>query len=86
MVASFNFLLPSAVDDKPLPVDVMTDYILEPGANYVRVETTLQNTSGGTLHTFFGEFINGSGQIELFQSGYGFGEPLVTTRLPDEPV
>ena len=85
VVASFGFLLPAAVDDKPLPVDVMTDYILEPGANYVRVETTLQNTSAGTLHTFFGEFINGSGQIELFQSGYGFGEPLVTTACPTSP-
>ena len=71
-----------AADDKDLPVTITTDYILEPGANYVRVETTVQNTSAAGIDIFFGEYINGSGQLELFQSGYGFGEPLVTTACP----
>src|SRR4029453_18742758 len=26
--------------------------------------------------------MNGSGQVDLFQPGYGFGEPLVTTPCP----
>ena len=32
------------------------------------------------LDIFFGEYLNGSGQVELFQPGYGFGEPLVDRR------
>ena len=44
-----------------------------PATNYVRVETTVQNTGGALLKIFFGEYINGSGQIEMFQPGYGFG-------------
>lgn len=79
VIADFGFLLPPTVDDFDIPVTVQTDYILDPGASYVRVETTVLNTDPSALTIFFGEFLNGSGQIELFQSGYGFGEPLVTS-------
>ncbi len=77
VVAGFGFPLPPSANDTDIPVTITTDYILEPGTNYVRVETTVQNTSGAALPIFFGEYIGGSGQIELFQPGYGFGEPLV---------
>jgi hypothetical protein len=79
VIADFGFMLPPTVDDFDIPVTVQTDYILEPGSSLVRVETTVLNTDASSLDIFFGEFINGSGQIELFQSGYGFGEPLVTS-------
>jgi hypothetical protein len=82
VVAGFGFLLPASANDNNIPVTITTDYILEPGANYVRVETTVQNLGGSTLNIFFGEFINGSGQVEFFQPGYGFGEPLVTAGCP----
>jgi hypothetical protein len=82
-VASFGFSLPDSADDVDLPVTVTTDYILDPGANYVRVETTVHNTGASPIDIFFGEYIGGSGQVELFQTGYGFGEPLVTTACPD---
>jgi hypothetical protein len=86
VVASFNFLLPPSADDFDIPVTVTTDYILDPGANYVRVETTVHNTSASGIDIFFGEYIGGSGQLEMFQTSYGFGEPLVTTRCPaDQP-
>jgi hypothetical protein len=88
-VASFNiFTLPDTADDTDIPVTVTTDYILEPGTNYVRVETTVQNTALGPdpLEIFFGEYINGSGEVEMFQSGYGFGEPLVAARCPITPI
>ena len=42
----------------------------------------LVNTSAGAINTFFGEYINGSGEIELFQRAYGFGEPLITDPCP----
>ena len=78
-VAGFGFPLPASADDTDLPVAVTTDYILEPGTNYVRVETTVHNLGALPLSIFFGEYIGGSGQIEMFQPGYGFGEPLVST-------
>jgi len=81
VLAGFNLPFPMSANDVDLPVEVMTDYILEPGRNWVRVETTVQHLSnGGQLKIFFGDFINGSGELGLFQPGYGFGEPLVTTR------
>ncbi len=82
VVSSFGFDMPSALDDTDLPVEFSTDYILDPGKNWVRVETTVTNTGGTVVSTYFGEFLNGSGQIDLFQPGYGFGETLVTTACP----
>lgn len=79
VIAQFNLLLPPTVDDFDIPVTVHTDYILEPGADHVRVETTVLNTDPAPLSIFFGEFLNGSGQVELFQTGYGFGEPLISS-------
>jgi len=82
VVADFGFPFPAAANDTDLPVEIQTDYILEPGRNWVRVETTVQNVSGAPFSIFFGEYLGGSGQIETFQSGYGFGEPLVGTTCP----
>lgn len=82
VVASFGFPFPAAANDTDLPVDVVTDYILEPGRNWVRVETTVTNQGATPLSIFFGEFLNGSGQVQQFQGAYGFGEPLVTQACP----
>jgi hypothetical protein len=82
VVASFGLTFPPAADDTDLPVEISTDYILEPGENWVRVETSIHNTGGSVLEIFYGEFLNGSGNINLFQPGYGFGETLVTSRCP----
>jgi len=82
VVASFGFPFPAAANDTDLPVDVVTDYILEPGRNWVRVETTVKNQGATPLSIFFGEFLNGSGQVQQFQGAYGFGEPLVTQACP----
>lgn len=82
VVASFGFPLPPSANDNNIPVSVTTDYILEPGKNYVRVETTVQNLGASAFNIFFGEYINASGQLEMFQPGYGFGEPLLGTRCP----
>jgi hypothetical protein len=81
-VAGLGFPFPASADDRDLPVEIQTDYILKPGVNYVRVETTVQNIGGTQLKIFFGEFLGGSGKIATFQPAYGFGEPLVTIRCP----
>ncbi len=83
LVAGFGFPPLASTDDVDLPLEVSTDYILAPGKNYVRVETTLQNTDNANdLDIFFGEIFNGSGQLELFHPGYGFGEFTASTACP----
>ncbi len=79
VVAGLGFAFPATADDRDIPVDVQTDYTLAPGAAYVRMDTTVTNTGVAPLDIFFGDYLNGSGQVELFQPTYGFGEPLVTT-------
>ena len=82
VVADFGFAFPASANDNDLPVEIQTDYILEPGRNWVRVETTVKNTGAAPFSVFFGEYIGGSGQVETFQAGYGFGEPLVGASCP----
>src|SRR5512139_574703 len=82
VIAGYGYAFPASADDRDLPVEIVTDYILEPGRNYVRVETAVHNTGSTQLSIYFGEFINASGQVMEFQPGYGFGEPTVTTRCP----
>jgi hypothetical protein len=79
-VAGLGFLLDPFTDDNDLPIEIMTDYILRPGRSYVQVETTIQNIGGSGYSIFFGDLINGSGEVTQFQPAYGFGEPLVTVR------
>ncbi|MEW6272506.1 MAG: hypothetical protein AB1689_24780 [Thermodesulfobacteriota bacterium] len=86
VVADFGFPFPVSANDNDLPVEVVTDYVLEPGRNWVRVDTTVQNVGGAPFSIFFGEYIGGSGQIETFQPGYGFGEPLVGASCPASAV
>jgi len=82
VVASFGFLLPAATNDTDLTITITTDYILAPGKNWVEVKTTVENTGMSGFSMFFGEYINGSGQVELFQPGIGFGEATVTSACP----
>src|SRR5262245_19976721 len=81
-VAGLGFNLPASADDQDLPVEVATDYILEPDVNFVRVETTVTNIGATGYPIFLGEFLNGSGQVNLFQPVNGFGGPLVTAPCP----
>lgn len=79
-VADFGFPFPAAFDDTDLPIEVTTDYILAPNDPFVQVETTVRNTDpSDTIDTFITDLLSGSGQLEFFQPGYGFGEPLVTS-------
>jgi hypothetical protein len=78
IVTDAGFVFPASIDDRDLPLEVQTDYVLEPGASAVRIETMLRNTAAAPIDLYFGDIMNGSGQVELFQETYGFGEPLVT--------
>ncbi len=80
-VASLGFSLPAQIDDTDLPIEVQTDYILAPGATYVQMKTTVVNL-GAARNIYFGEYLNGSGQLFLFQPVNGYGGPLVTSPCP----
>ncbi|MCW5890788.1 MAG: CehA/McbA family metallohydrolase [bacterium] len=82
VVADFGFPFPAAANDTDLPVEIVTDYVLEPGRNWVRVETTVHNTGASPLSIYFGEYLNGSGHSRQFQGAYGFGSPTITLRCP----
>ncbi len=82
-VNDFGFPFPASADDTDLPVDIVTDYTLQPGHNYVGVKTTVTNTSGAAIDIFLGGYIAATGQVETFQPGYGLGEPLVGASCPE---
>jgi len=78
-VAGFGFPFPAAFDDANLlDFTCTTDYSIGLKDRYVTVDTTFTNTGATQISTFMTEFMNGSGQLETFLPGYGFGEPLVT--------
>jgi hypothetical protein len=85
VVTGMGLPFPATADDQDLPIDVQTDYTLEAGKPYVRIDTTITNNDPGPndLSIFFGDIINGSGQVELFTPSYAFGEPLITDVCPN---
>ena len=77
-IRDMGFMYPDSADDVDLPITVATDYTLEPDASHITMATRLINESDSALDIYMVEYLNGSGEVELFQYGYGFGEPLVT--------
>ncbi len=77
-IRDLGFMFPDSADDVDLPVTIITDYTLAPGARAVRMDTRLVNDSDSALDIYLVEYLNGSGEVEMFQHGYGFGEPLIT--------
>ncbi len=84
-VANFGFPFPPDLDDTDQPVTFTTDYILEPGENALRMETTVTNIGGVALDFFLGDFLSPLAQ-EPFNAGYGIGEPFVTTNACDPSI
>jgi len=73
-------------DLKSLSWDVVTDYTLEPGKNYVRIDTTFTNTGGEDAKFPVGQFINGSGQNSVLVPGVGFTPDLMTQVGTNTPA
>lgn len=82
-IRDMGFTFPESADDVDLPVEVQTDYTLETGKRYVRIDTTIANLGPAPLSIYYAEYVNGSGQIEMWRPAYGFGEPLATTSCPN---
>jgi len=66
------FGLPAANDDTDLPVDVVTEYSLAPGDNFVTVTTTVHNQTATALQVPIGDMVNCAGDREEFQPGLGY--------------
>ena len=74
--------VPASADDVDIPVELVTEFSLAPGANSVKIETFIKNTGHDTLGVYIGDYLIGAGgETELFVPGAGFGEPLVRMSI-----
>lgn len=78
---------PFAIFDlQQMDVNVTTDYRLDPGSNYVTITTTLRNTGATDVSMPVGDFVNGSGQLQLLIPGLGFAPALIKQLPGDTPA
>jgi hypothetical protein len=73
-------------DLKGVSREVVTDYILEPGKNYVKIETTYMNDGDGEARMPVGQFLNGSGEVSTLVPGVGFSPDLMTQVGTNTPA
>jgi hypothetical protein len=78
VVEAAGFTFPASADDKDYDVEGCTDYILAPGAAYLKMVTTMVSEEPTDVGLFVGDFINASGEVEMWGSapGTGIGEQL----------
>ncbi len=78
VVEAAGFTFPAAANDVDYDVEGCTDYILEPGAAYLKMVTTMVNNAATDVGLYVGDFINASGEVELWgsTSAGGIGEQL----------
>ncbi|HPW44774.1 MAG TPA: CehA/McbA family metallohydrolase [bacterium] len=96
-VAGQRISFPNRFDDRRNPFniyedlrkisrEVVTDFILEPGKNYVRIEMTFRNDGDRDVKLPIGQFINDSGQISMLIPGVGFTPDLMTQLGSNTPA
>ena len=79
---SIPLSVPSSADDMDIPVEIVVDYTLNPGDNYVEIKTSVKNIGSGLQGLYFGDYIVGAaGELNQFVPGIGFGEPLARLNL-----
>ncbi len=78
---------PFAIYDlQQIDIHVSTTYELDPGSNYVKITTTLRNTGPTDVKMPVGDFVNGSGQVQLLIPGLGFAPDLIKQLPGDTPA
>lgn len=70
-------------DMKGLDHEIVTDYILADGTNYVRIDTTLKNNGDDPVSIPVGDVVNGSGELHFLIPGVGFSPDLMTQAGAD---
>ncbi|MBI4223663.1 MAG: carboxypeptidase regulatory-like domain-containing protein, partial [Deltaproteobacteria bacterium] len=68
---------------RDLPAEVVTEYRLDPGKNYVQIDTTFTNPSDHPISFPVGDFLAGSGALNLLIPGIGFA-PEPTQQLGNQ--
>jgi len=66
--------------------EVITDYTLSPGDNYVRMTTTYVNNGSEDTYLPLGQFLNGTGQLSMLIPGQGFTPDLLGQIASDTPA
>ena len=74
--------IPTSAQDQDIPVEIVTEYTLAPHDEFVRMVTTIKNTGSETLNLYVGDYVNGSGELDFFAPGIGFGEVVLRPKLP----
>ncbi len=73
-------------DLKGVSPEVVTEYRLDPGASYVRLDTTFKNEGGSDVKMPVGDIVNGSGELNFLIPGLGFSPDLMTQAGGDTPA
>lgn len=76
----------SIFDLQQIDVNIVTEYRLDPGSHHIKITTTLRNNGGEAVAMPVGDFINGSGQVELLIPGLGFAPSLIKQIPGDTPA
>jgi hypothetical protein len=64
--ASVGGSLPAGIDDADYDITACTTYTLEPGQDYVTIDTEVTSQEVAELKLFVGDYINGMGEFEQF--------------------
>jgi len=75
-IRDLGFTFPAGADDVDLPVTIETLYTLRKNAQYVEMQLTVAYAGAQPRSIYLVQYLNGSGEVEVFQHGYGFGEIL----------
>lgn len=74
--------LPDSADDADIPVELVTEYTLAPGSDYVKIETFIKNTGCVNVRPYIGDYVVSAGrETDLFVPGIGYGEPMAQLSL-----
>jgi hypothetical protein len=74
--------VPPSADDVDIPVELVTEYSLNPGDNYVKMETFIKNVGSAVLGVYIGDWLVGAaGELNQFVPGLGFGEPIARLNI-----
>ena len=66
--------------------EVVTEYKLDSGANYVRIDSTFKNNGDADVKMPVGDIVNGSGELHFLIPGLGFSPDLMAQAAGDTPA
>jgi hypothetical protein len=79
LAAGLGFVFPPLADDHDLPIEACTEYLLEPGATSLRIETFVMNPDPEPVALYVGDYVNGMGALEQWTPpSAGVGEIPIT--------